>query len=290
MEQQKLRIAFFGTPLIAYTVLDELKDAGIIPSLIVTNPDAQVGRKHIETPPPAKVWAQENSVTVFQPESLKDKSNLDEITSKSWDLFIVVAYGKMMPSWLIDLPKYKTLNAHPSLLPKLRGASPIRSALLSDLNAVGVTIMLLDEKMDHGPILDQLPTTLTHPIPGTELDLNLAHQCGLMLAHVIPKWIAGEITPIQQDHENATFCGKITKEMGKIEIDPYNLPEGEVAEKIVRKACAFDGWPGLFFFYNEKRIKIQYARFVGVRDNKLYITHVIPEGKNETEFTTFFRK
>ncbi len=278
MSLKKLNIAFFGTPNIAVYVLHELKKVGIIPNLVITNPDRPQGRGLTQTPSDAKVWALENGIAIFQPESLRDKETLTPLTSQQWDLFIVVAYGQIMPKWLIDLPSHRTLNVHPSMLPKLRGASPIRTAILEGGNNMGVSVMLMDEQMDHGPILIQEKAVITFPILGEAADALLARRGGELLATIIPAWIAGEITPQEQNHEEATFCKKIRKEMGEIEINPFNLPKSMEAFTTYRKICALDGWPGTFFFYNEKRIKITEAE---LRGTALIIKKVIPEGKKE---------
>jgi methionyl-tRNA formyltransferase len=282
-----LKIAFFGSPDIAVTVLEEIKEFGYIPSLVVTNPDRKQGRGMVLTPTPVKAWANTHDITVFEPTALKNKVELDVLTAQEWDLFIVVAYGLIMPKWLIELPKHGTLNVHPSMLPKLRGASPIRTSILEGMKDTGVTIMLMDEKMDHGPILMQQRTNLIYPIPGRALDESLAHQGGLLLCDIIPKWIAGEITPEEQDHNQATFCGKITKEMGELKIDPHNLPIDDEAYQIVLKVSAFDGWPGTFFFHEGKRIKIVDA---GMSSDTLAISRVIPEGKKEMLFSEWAKR
>jgi methionyl-tRNA formyltransferase len=280
-----MKFAFFGTPELAVTALEEMASFNYIPSLIVTNPDAPVGRKQIITPPPTKVWAQEHNIPVFQPQSLKDRTTLSPLTETNWDVFVVLAYGKIMPEWLLSLPKYGTINAHPSLLPKLRGASPIRSTLLSDLNACGVTIMQMDKDLDHGPILLQLPVALETPIPGRELDVNLAKIAGSLLAETLGKLETGTLTPKEQDHTSATFCTKISKEMSELTLDPYTLPSGEEALTIFRTICAFDGWPETFFIHEGKRIKIKSAH---IDKDQLYIDRIVPEGKNEIDFAKYF--
>ncbi len=284
-----LTFAFFGTPSIAVIVLDELKQAGYVPSLVVTNPDALVGRKQILTPPPAKVWATENNVPVIQPTSLRDAATLPELTNTSWDLIIVAAYGKLIPAWLLDLPQHGVLNVHPSLLPALRGASPIRSAILQNIRETGVTIMKLDAELDHGPIIAQLPANIPAehwPVAGSILDEGLAHQGGALLAKILPDWIAGTLPATEQNHTEATFCTKIDKSMSQLVIDPSNLPTGTIALEYLCKIRAFDGWPETFFIHDGKRIKIKNATLAA--DNTLIITRIVPEGKNEMDWEQYF--
>jgi methionyl-tRNA formyltransferase len=284
---KKPKFVFFGTPDIAVEALNEMATFGFLPSLVVCNPDAPVGRKHIITPPPTKVWAEARKIPVFQPTSLKLRSDLTPLTSEHFDFFVVFAYGKIMPEWLITLPTYGTINAHPSLLPKFRGASPIRSTLLNDLDAAGVTIIQMDAMLDHGPILWQTPIPLTIPIPGRELDTIAGKMCGDLLVHVMKELPAGTISPNAQHHELATFCTKITKDMAKLDIDPYHLPIGDDALTMYRKICAFDGWPGSFFFHNGKRIKISSGHYEPAK-KILTITKIIPEGKKETDWDRYF--
>ncbi|MES2749302.1 MAG: methionyl-tRNA formyltransferase [Patescibacteria group bacterium] len=286
----RLKFAFFGTPDIAVIILDELKKAGYVPALIVTNPDAPVGRKQILTPPPAKTWAEENKVPVIQPSSLKDARAVPELTGTDWDLMIVAAYGKIIPEWLLALPKHGILNVHPSLLPKLRGASPIRSAILHNLRETGVTIMKLDAELDHGPIIAQLPANIPAehwPVSGSILDEGLARQGGALLASVIPAWIEGTIIAQEQNHADATFCTKINKSMSELAIDPHNLPSGTTAIEYLCTIRAFDGWPETFFMHEGKRIKIKHANLAA--DGTLVITRIIPEGKNEMDWSQYFR-
>ena len=281
-----MKFAFFGTPELAVNALDELETFGLVPRLIVTTPDAPVGRKQIITPPPTKIWAEARQIPVFQPTTLKNKEDLTLLSENTWDFFVVFAYGKIMPEWLLSLPKYGTINAHPSLLPKLRGASPIRSTLLTDLSAAGVTIMQMDAEMDHGPILYQQPISLLGPIPGQTLDRTASLMCGDLLAHVMQELPKGTIVPVEQKHEDSTFCTKITKDMAELTIDPTALPTGEEAYAVYRKICAFDGWPETFFIYENKRFKIKSARLT--EDQKLVIERIVPEGKNETDFKNYF--
>jgi methionyl-tRNA formyltransferase len=284
-----MKIAFFGTPEIAVTVLKRLKLADIIPDLIISNPDAKVGRKAILTSPPAALYAKENSINLLQPETLKDETITVELAKNDWDVFIVVAYGKILPKWLLDLPKNGVLNVHPSLLPKLRGASPIRSAILNNERNTGVSIMLLDEKMDHGPILAQEKALISvdeWPMDGLVLDQILADLGGDLLVTTLTKYLNKEISPKEQNHEEATFCTKITKEMSELQLDPNNLPTGNEAYQILLKIRAFAGWPETFFIHDGKRVKIKSA----VLDNtgRLVLKRIIPEGKKEMDFSVYF--
>ena len=281
------KIAFFGTPQFAVTILDELKNVGIIPALVVTAVDKPQGRGLILTPSPVKVWAQTNNVKVIQPESLKKASQISELINESWDLFIVAAYGKIIPENILDLPTHKTLNVHPSLLPKLRGSSPIESSILNDDQNVGVTIMRLDKEMDHGPIVAQekFPAEKigSWPITAPVLEDIAAHTGGALLAKIIPDWIAGKIKETEQDHSQATYCQKITKADGLIDLsaDPRTN---------YLKICAYFGWPGTYFFKESKgkqiRVSIKKANY---KDNQLTIESVVPEGKSEMPYLDFLR-
>ncbi len=282
-----LRIAFFGTPTIAVHVLDALVEHDIVPCVIITNADAAQGRKMVLTPPPAKNWAHQHQIPVLQPQSLRtDDTVLMYLRAQEINLIVVAAYGKIIPQSILDIPQHGTLNVHPSLLPKLRGASPIRSAILNDMHETGVTIMLLDAYLDHGPILAQKMVSIPKsawPLRGTELDTLLSTEGGKLLAETIPRWVDGEITPQEQDHDAATFCTKITKEMGELDLDadPY---------KNLLKIRAFDGWPGTFFFHErdgkQMRIKVVDAE---IENGTLKITRIIPEGRNEMDFQTFLK-
>lgn len=283
MEEHTPSIAFFGTPAIAVFVLEELKKEGIVPSLVVTNPDRRQGRGLHTVATPVKQWAQAHGIPVIQPDSMTDVQGLQPLTQKSWDLFIVVAYGSIMPAWLIDLPEHGTVNVHPSMLPKLRGASPIRTSILNGLDGAGVSIMRMDEKMDHGPILAQEP--YTGPLcEGHVLDEVLARKGGALLASIIPKLFAGAITEQDQDHTKATYSKKIRKEMAELALDPHDLPTGEDAQATLLKIYAYDQWPEAFFIHNNKRVKVTKAR---LEDGHLIIESVIPEGKKEMSFATY---
>ncbi len=275
-----VKFAFFGTPEFATIVLDELELKGYIPRVIVTAPDAPKGRKLVITPSEVRVWAEKRSIPVLTPKTLKDGVFKELIAPYECDLFIVAAYGKIIPKDVLDIPKFGTLNVHPSLLPKFRGSSPIESAILSDEKHTGVTIMALDEELDHGPIVAQRERIIKDwPPRGSELTKDLAHFGGALLAEIIPEWLNGRnATP--QDHSRATFTKKITKEDGLIDLSGDQLAN-------YKKIMAYDG--GYFFLErNGKRIRVRITNALH-EDGKLTITRVVPEGKKEMSYEDFLR-
>ncbi len=290
MKEKTFNIAYFGGEPIGLPVLQKLEKAGILPNLILCNPDRPAGRKRVLTSPPLKQWALENNIEVFQPEEIKSDEFRKKISEIEWDLFIVVAYNKIMPKWLVDLPTHGTINVHPSLLPLLRGASPIRTSILEDMkDQCGVTIMQMDEKMDHGPILAQQALEIPAdqwPILGNKLDTQLAQLGGQLLAQTVPQVLSGKITPTEQFHEKATYCGRLDRSMGELTLDPHNLPTGNEAYQTLLKIRAFDGFPGTFFMYKGKRTKVLDAQIV---EGTLCITHVLPEGKKEMNFEIYLQ-
>lgn len=265
--------AFFGTDEFSVRALETLKGRGFAPTLIVTTPDRPKGRKMVLTPPAAKVWATANNIQCVQPERLKDF----EFPLGPWDLFIVASYGKIIPQAILDVPTHGTLNIHPSLLPKYRGATPLESAILSDDLETGVTIIKLDAEMDHGPILAKSRTLLDNKWC-EELRDELAETGANTLADILPDWLAGKIEEQEQDHSQATFTRKVTKEDGLI-----NLADDPILN--FKKIRAYTPWPGAYFFTDKNgkqtRIIIKKAH---LENKTLVIDRVIPEGKPEMDW------
>lgn len=245
---------FFGTSEFAIPILDALKKDGYVPALIITTPDKPAGRSLRPKPPPVKEWATKNMIPYLQPEKLL-KSDFNSLNN--YELFIVAAYGKIIPKEILDIPERGSLNIHPSLLPRWRGADPIRGAMLAGEEKTGVTIMLLDEKMDHGPVLKHETLNLNHKkYYYKELEKELAELGGQLLVETLPKWLAGEIEPKEQDHAKATYTKKVKKEDGHVDWS-------EPAEMIERKIRALNPWPGTYTFWEEKRVKILEGKIIG---------------------------
>jgi methionyl-tRNA formyltransferase len=278
-KSKKYVFAFFGTDAFSVTVLEQLKASGILPTLVVTAPDRKQGRGMQLTAPAAKVWAESQikPIPVFQPEVLNHEA-VAKLSEQTWDFFIVTSYGIIVPQTIIDIPAHGILNVHPSLLPKHRGATPIETAMMEDEKETGVTVMLVDKKMDHGPILTQEFVSFKSWPAKPEVSTTLAEIGGALLAETIPLYLSGDITPQKQDHSFATFTKKIKKQDGELS----SLDKASARENYL-KYLALQPWPGTFFFDEQnKRIKITKARY---EDDLFVIEKVIPEGKKEQDYT-----
>jgi methionyl-tRNA formyltransferase len=251
--KKKIKFAFFGTTPLAEGVLAELAAVGLTPERVIDS---------------GKV----------SPELL------DELQKEPWDVFVVASFGAILPEKLLQIPKHGTINVHPSLLPRLRGPSPMRSAILNDEKETGVSIMLLDEQMDHGPLVAQKRIAITPwPPHGKELDDLLAHEGGKLLAKTLPLWVTDEIEPQEQNHDLATYTKKFIKEDGLLDLK-------EDAYKNLLKIRAFEGWPGTYAFFKRagKKIRVQILD-AHLDGNKFVVDLVKPEGKNEMPYDAFLR-
>ncbi|MEI6480018.1 MAG: methionyl-tRNA formyltransferase [bacterium] len=282
MNSDSIKFVFWGTSEFSVYILNSLKERGFLPSLIVSTPDKPQGRKLEIKPTHTKTWAEIHNIPVFQPEKLNDEA-FEKLSKEEWDVFIVASYGKIIPERFLNIPKSKTLNVHPSLLPELRGPSPIESCILRDIKNTGVSIMQLDKEMDHGPIVIQKEYTITEWPKREELEKSFGYLGGELLADILPGWINGKIQEKEQDHSKATYCKKIEKQEALIDMsdEPYlNF----------RKIQAYSGWPCAFFFVknNEKNIRVV-VKDAEFKNGELIIARVIPEGKKEMSYQDFLR-
>lgn len=285
MSDSLKKFVFFGTPEPAVQILEHLRQAGFLPSLVVTNPDKPQGRKMILTPPPVKLWALQNKIPFLQPIRL-DKDFRDKLSVMSYQLFLVVAYGKIIPKNILLIPKHGALNVHYSLLPKYRGATPVESQILNADKNVGISIMLIDEKLDHGPIIAQKKLEILKfgNWPPTAAELRSAGNkaAGRLLVETIPLWIDGKIKARDQDESQATYTKKITAEDRLI-----NLADDSY--KNFLKIQALTAW-GTYFIAEKNsgkiRVKIVSAEF---ENGKLILKKVIPEGRKEMNYEDFMR-
>lgn len=275
-----LKIIFLGTPEFGTVVLEGLIKADFKPVLVITEPDKPVGRKQILTPAPVKLIAQKYNIPVGYSVSNINMGDL------KLDLGIVAAYGQIIPKKILEIPKYGFLNVHPSLLPKYRGPSPIQSAILNGDAETGVTIMLIDEKIDHG----HMAASIRYPVDRDEtyktLSQKLAKLGAELLTKTISDWVAGKINPLPQDEAEATYTKLLKREDGLID---WKKP----IDYIDRQVRALNPWPGTYMVYKntlptgrQEKLKILKTE---VADNKLLIKEVQLEGKKPMSFADFQR-
>ncbi len=288
---KEIKWAFFGSSHFSVLALNELESLGTVPQLIVTTPDKPRGRGlKVEIGEVAE-WAAARNIPVLAPASLRGEigeaalSDLNE--HGPWDVFLIASYGKIVPASVLNIPARGTLNIHPSLLPKLRGPSPLESAILNETET-GVTIMQVDEQVDHGPIVATRPVAfLEWPPYFKDTENTLAKEGARLFAEILPGWVAGTMTASEQDHVSATFTKKFSKE--ELLIDP-NDTSPDTVEKNLRTVRAFSENRGAYFFQKtgDKEIRVIATR-VHVSDGKLIIEKVKPEGKKEMGFEDFKR-
>ncbi len=277
--KKNLSFAFFGTPELVVPILDTLVSNGYVPKVVITTPDRPQGRKMTITPPPAKVWALAYNIPVLQPEKL-DSEFLAKMSRFNLDIGLVVAYGKIIPQTLIDSFSKGIINVHYSLLPKYRGATPVEAAILYGDTETGVSIQQMQFKLDAGPILNKRKTEIGENETGIELRNRLNEMAKGMLIETLGEIESETVKPIIQDESLVTLCKKIEKEDGEIKLsdDP---------KKNYLKYRAYFGWPGVFFFdENKMRVKITEAEF---SNGKFKIIKVVPEGKKEMPYGAFLK-
>ncbi len=248
-----IKIIFLGTSDFAVPSLRALvNDERFEVVAVVTQPDRPKGRKQILTPPPVKIAAQELGISeILQPNKLKEQPFYDRIREigPTTDLFVVAAYGKILPQWFLDLPKHGSINVHGSLLPRWRGASPVQAAIAAGDTESGVTIMQMDAELDHGDIVATTSTKIGDDETGGELHDRLADLGAKILPDTLAGFLSGNITPQKQNDEAATFCRTFTREDGKIDWT-------KSAEEIERMIRAYNPWPGTWMDWNGARLKI----------------------------------
>lgn len=279
-----MRYVFFGSPDFAAIILKKLIEAGYLPTAVVCNPDEPAGRKKILTAPPVKQMIgnekSEMKIKILQPENFS--SLISYLSSLEADLFIVAAYGKIIPKEILEMPRLKAIGIHPSLLPKYRGPSPVQSAILNDEKQTGATVFLIDGKVDHGPILANGRWLMANGENYETLSRNLAELGADLLIKILPDYIAGKIKPQTQNEAEATFTKKFSTEDGKVDL------KKDSAEMIVRKIRALNPDPGVFAFMKtskgEIRLKILDA---AINNDKLEFLKVQPEGKNPMTYKEF---
>lgn len=262
----KIRVVFMGTSPFAEQILASLISAEYNVIATYTQPDKKVGRSQELQKSAVKIMAEKNNIPVFEPNKL-DEAIVAQLRELDPDITIVAAYGKILPENILNIPKYKSLNVHASLLPKYRGASPIQNAILNGDNKAGITIMLMDSGMDTGDILSQSEINVNQNDTTEILSNKLADIGSELLLKTLPNYIAGKIEPEKQDESRATFCQLIKRDNGLIN---WN----DTAENIYNKFRAFQPWPGVYTFWENnnslKRLKLTAIELQTENSDKKY--------------------
>lgn len=238
MNKEKIKIVFMGTSWLSKEVLSSLIEEKYNIAAVFTQPDKKIGRKQEIKPGPIKELSEIKKIKLFQPAKINEEA-IEEIRNINPDLIVVFAYGKIIPKEVLEIPKFKCINIHPSLLPKFRGPSPIQNAILAGEKETGITIMLMDEKVDHGDILSQIKVPIDPEDTTETFTKKIIPLSSKLLSETILKWAEGKIKPQKQDESNASYCQLIEREDGHIFWDLE-------AREIYDKFRAFQPWPGIF--------------------------------------------
>jgi len=243
-----VQVVFFGSPYFALPSLESLRDVGHTLALVVSQPGKPVGRRGEVTDPPVAARAKSLGIQVFQPSTLKDDAAVARLSAAGADVFVVVAYGKILAQRVLDLPRLGCVNVHGSLLPRWRGASPVQASVLAGDAVTGVSIMKMEAGMDTGPVFTMRETRIGEEESAEELGARLALMGADALVETL-NFLEGEWGPVPQDESRATTCPKITREDARVD---WTRPAVELA----RRSRAFTPWPGLFTIRKNTRVKL----------------------------------
>jgi methionyl-tRNA formyltransferase len=248
------RIVFMGTPEFAVPSLEAVATLnGMEIVCVVTQPDRPAGRGQSTRPSAVKARALELGLPVWTPENLKEPETQARLRDLAPDLLVVVAYGEILRRVVLDIPRRGAINVHGSLLPRHRGAAPVQGALLAGDEEAGITIMLMDEGMDTGPMLAKRSIPVRPDHTAATLAGDLSRLGADLLAETLPRWLAGEIQPEPQDDSAATKTRMLKKEHGRLD---WSRPARELANQV----RAFDPWPGTFTTWRGQHLKVLGAR------------------------------
>ena len=299
-----MRILFMGTPDFARSILEKLHTDGEDIVAVVTQPDKPWGRKQVLTPPPVKQYALEKNLPVYQPVTLKDGAFAEELSRIDPELIIVAAYGKILPAYILDYPKYGCINAHGSILPRWRGAAPIQRAIMAGDTVSGVTAMYMAQGLDTGDMILTVEVPITDEDDFGTLHDKLAVAGGNAMAQTIARLRDGTITREVQNEADATYAAKIENadcviDFTKSVTEIYNqvrglspvplavtwMPDGKRLKIIAaqREICAVTAAPGTVIDIDHGTLDIACG------DGVLHVTHLQPEGKGRMTAADFLR-
>lgn len=266
-------VLFMGTPDFAVPTVEALLGSKHALKAVVTQPDKPAGRGRKLTTPPVKHLAQSHGIPCLQPERLKAPTVIEEMALFSPEVIVVAAYGKILPPAILELPPRGCINVHASLLPKYRGAAPINWALINGETETGITIMMMDEEMDHGPTLLQRAVAIGPGETAGELHDRLAVLGAECLLEALEGVEAGTLTPIAQDHDQATYAPMLSKEDGLIDWK-------EPAEALLNRIRGVTPWPGANTVLGGETFKVWRAELgpLGASGEPGEVTQVGEEG------------
>ncbi|HEU5138488.1 MAG TPA: methionyl-tRNA formyltransferase [Bacillales bacterium] len=244
-----MRIVFMGTPDFSVPILHRLITDGHTIVAVVTQPDRPKGRKKVLTPPPVKVEAERHDIPVLQPKKIKEPEPLEKVLAYDPDVIVTAAFGQILPKRLLEAPKFGCVNVHASLLPEYRGGAPIHHAIINGKQETGITIMYMAEKLDAGDILTQKRVTIDEEDNVGTLHDKLSKAGTELLSETLPKLEAGELEPVKQDENKATFAPNVKREEEKIDWTA-------TGEAIYNRVRGLNPWPGAYTLHNGRVLKI----------------------------------
>lgn len=249
------KIVFMGTPEFSVPVLKQIIADGYEVIAAVTQPDRPVGRKKVLTPPPVKIEAEKHGIPVYQPEKIRLQEEYEQIIALQPDLIVTAAFGQILPKKLLEVPPLGCINVHASLLPELRGGAPMHYAIIQGKEKTGITIMYMVEKLDAGDMLTQVEVPITELDTVSTLHDKLSVAGAELLSSTLPKLLNGELTPIPQREEEATFAYTIKREQEKVDwtktgVEIYNHVRG------------LNSWPVAYTLLNGTVLKLWWVEKV----------------------------
>jgi methionyl-tRNA formyltransferase len=301
----KPKIVLWGTPSLAVAIAETLLTWTEI-TAIITTPDTPQGRKKILTPSPLKEFANTHNLPVFSPDKLNTLETIELLRSLKSDIWLVIAYGKIIPQTILDIMPNKVLNIHPSQLPQYRGPSPIQASLRNGDKLTAVSLMQLDHLMDHGPIIAQEEINISPTDTYIELEQKIIDTSAKILTEALPKFITGQIIPQPQDDTQATIVSMVQKQDGQINWEQHT------AQNIINLYRAYIIWPQIYTYINNgKKVifeqielepiithsKLQAGHWqldntqnriiISTKDDNIAITKLKIEGKNSIDAKSF---
>ncbi|MDH2359343.1 methionyl-tRNA formyltransferase [Priestia megaterium] len=250
-----MKVVFMGTPDFSVPVLQTLLKDGYEVVAVVTQPDRPKGRKRVLTPPPVKVEALKHEIPVLQPEKIRLEEEYQQVLAYEPDLIVTAAFGQILPTPILEAPKYGCINVHASLLPELRGGAPIHYSILQGKPKTGVTIMYMVEKLDAGDILTQVEVPIEERDHVGTLHDKLSAAGAKLLSETIPSLVKGEITPVKQNDDEATFASNIKREQEKIDW-------ARTGEEIYNHIRGLHPWPVAYTTADDQVMKIWWGEKV----------------------------